>query len=52
MTDPPMTDADEPPICAICGRSLWSDGIPPARDGEVWICGDCDQARTFAALDL
>ena len=52
MTDPPMPDADEPPTCAICGRALWSDGLPPARDGDAWICGDCDQARNLAALDL
>ena len=45
MTDPSMPDADEPPTCAICGRALWSDGLPPARDGDAWICGDCDQAR-------
>ncbi|HUF06874.1 MAG TPA: hypothetical protein VMP86_05755 [Candidatus Binatia bacterium] len=37
--------------CAICGRALWSDGLAPARDGDAWICGDCDQARTFTALD-
>jgi hypothetical protein len=35
--------------CAICGRELWSDGLPPARDGDAWICGDCDQARNFEA---
>jgi hypothetical protein len=33
--------------CAICGRDLWSDGLAPARDGNAWICGDCDQARNF-----
>jgi hypothetical protein len=38
--------------CATCGRELWSDGLPPARDGKAWICGDCDQARNFDALDL
>lgn len=38
--------------CAICGRELWSDGLPPARDGDAWICGDCDAARNFAVLDL
>ena len=38
--------------CAICGRDLWSDGLPPARDGTAWICGDCDQARNVDALDL
>lgn len=37
--------------CAICGRQLWWDGLPPARDGDAWICGDCDQARNFLALD-
>jgi len=38
--------------CAICGRVLWSDGLPPAQDGGAWICGDCDQARNFETLDL
>ena len=47
-TDPEET-AD---VCATCGRELWSDGLPPARDGKAWICGDCDQARNFDALDL
>lgn len=47
-------DADElmPEACAICGRELWADGLAPARDGDAWICGDCDQARNFTALDL
>ena len=48
-------DSDEPDLvetCAICGRKLWSDGLPPAIDGGAWICGDCDQARNFEALDL
>ena len=43
-------ETDVPGQCAICGRELWSDGLPPARDGDAWICGDCDQARTFEAL--
>jgi len=51
-----MTLSDEllepPEVCAICGRELWSDGLPPAQDGTAWICGDCDQARNFEALDL
>ncbi len=38
--------------CAICGRELWSDGQPPALDGDAWSCGDCDAARNFTALDL
>lgn len=42
----------EPELCAICGRELWSDGLPPALDGDAWICGDCDAARNFLALDL
>jgi hypothetical protein len=44
----------EPPAetCAICRRELWSDGLAPALDGDAWICGDCDQARNFTALDL
>ena len=49
-TQPPEPDSDE--RCPICGRDLWSDGLPPARDGSAWICGDCDQARNFDALDL
>ncbi len=53
----PMTSSEdllEPPpaVCPICGRELWSDGLPPAQDGTAWICGDCDQARNFEALDL
>jgi hypothetical protein len=51
MTDDPPADAPEL-TCAICGRELWSDGLPPALDGDSWICGDCDQARNFEALDL
>jgi hypothetical protein len=51
MTDAPIPEADEPPTCAICGRSLWSDGLPPARDADAWICGDGDQARNLGALD-
>ena len=50
-----MTDTDRDDDierCAICGRELWSDGLPPARDGNAWICGDCDAARNFEALDL
>jgi hypothetical protein len=39
-------------LCAICGRVLGSDGLKPARDGDAWICGDCDQARNFETLDL
>ena len=37
--------------CAICHRVLWSDGLPPAQDGDAWICGDCDQARNLETLD-
>ncbi len=47
----PATDPDLREQCAICGRQLWSDGLPPAQDGTSWICGDCDQARNFEALD-
>lgn len=43
---------DAPDRCAICGRDLWSVALPPARDGDAWICGDCDAARNFEALDL
>ena len=52
MTDAPMPTDDESPTCAICGRELCSDGLAPAQDGDAWICGDCDQARNFEALDL
>lgn len=49
----PPADLPEPQeTCAICGRALWSDGLPPALDGDAWICGDCDAARNFDALDL
>lgn len=47
-SQPDLTDGQ---LCAICGRKLWSDGLPPAQDGKAWICGDCDQARTFESLD-
>ncbi len=46
------TEPDFVDTCAICGRELWSDGLAPAQDGSAWICGDCDQARNFGALDL
>ena len=46
------TEPDPGQNCAICGRPLWSDGLPPAIDADAWICGDCDQARNFEALDL
>jgi hypothetical protein len=58
MTSPPEHPqsgdlaTDAPETCPICGRELWSDGLPPALDGGAWICGDCDQARNFTALDL
>ena len=52
MTDPPPTAPEQlPETCAICGRVLGTDGLPPALDGDAWICGDCDAARTFLALD-
>jgi hypothetical protein len=47
-----LTGEAVPETCAICGRELWSDGLAPALDGDAWICGDCDQARNFTALDL
>jgi hypothetical protein len=54
MTDAPMPipAGDDVATCSICGRELWSDGLPPAQDGDAWICGDCDQARNFETLDL
>jgi hypothetical protein len=36
--------------CAACGRDLWAFG-PPAQDGDVWICADCDAARNLDVLD-
>lgn len=51
----PMKDEPDPQgeeRCAVCGRELWSDGLPPAQDGTAWICGDCDQARNYESLDL
>ena len=50
MTDTDPEEAAD--VCATCGRELWIDGLQPARDGNVWICGDCDQARNFDVLDL
>lgn len=38
--------------CAMCGQPLWTDPRPPDRDGDRWICGECDAARNFEALDL
>ncbi len=48
-TAPDIADATVQGMCVICGRDLWSDGLAPARDGDAWICGDCDQARNFQA---
>lgn len=50
MTVDDQPDPDD--ACPICGRNLWSDGLAPARDGNAWICGDCDAARNFDTLDL
>ena len=47
----PATEPDLREQCATCGRPLWSDGLPPAQDGSRWICGDCDQARNYEAID-
>ena len=53
-----MTDSagtDEPDLlnpCSMCGHPLWEAGTPPDRDGDAWICGECDAARNFEALDL
>jgi hypothetical protein len=52
MSEDPVTEAAPPEVCAICRRELWSDGLPPALDSDARICGDCDQARNFTALDL
>ena len=49
--DPDPAEPEPQERCAICGRALWADGLAPARDGDAWICGECDQARTFTALD-
>ena len=48
----PAAEPDLREACAICGRELWSDSLPPARDGNDWICGDCDQARNLESLGL
>lgn len=48
----PAAEPDLAETCAICGREPWSDALPPALDGTAWICGDCDAARNFRALDL
>jgi hypothetical protein len=47
----PATEPDLVEACAICGRELWSDRLPPAIDGNAWICGDCDATRKITALD-
>lgn len=52
MPDESVADSAPLEACAICGQELWSDGLPPAFDGNAWICGDCDQARNSTALDL
>ena len=52
MSEPPPPLPGDVESCAICGRELGSDGLAPALDGDVWICGDCDQARNFETLDL
>ena len=44
-------DTPDPITCAICGRELWTDGLAPVQDGDTWICGECDQARTFTVVD-
>jgi hypothetical protein len=36
--DEPATDPDLEPTCAVSGRVFLSDGLPPARDGNAWIC--------------
>ena len=43
----PATEPDLHRLCDSCGRELWTDGLPPARDGDAWICGDCDAARNL-----
>ena len=52
MSDLPTLLPEDVETCAICGRELGSNGLAPAPDGDAWICGDCDQARNFEALDL
>jgi hypothetical protein len=44
--EPPAGEFD---ICAACGRDLWAFG-QPARDGDAWICGDCDAARNLDVM--
>lgn len=52
---PPETEIDNEPepfgLCSGCGRDLWWAG-QPSMDGNAWICGECDAARSFDALDL
>ena len=48
----PASPDHDAPACSICRRELGSDGLPPSRDGDTWICGDCDEARSFGTLDL
>ena len=54
-SDAPEPAADDVPEpygpCSGCGRDLWWAG-PPSMDGNAWICGECDNARNFDALDL
>jgi hypothetical protein len=51
-TEPaPPVEPDPEDFCPICRRPLWSDRLAPVADGDAWICGDCDQARNFTALD-
>jgi hypothetical protein len=51
-----VAPADEQPEpygpCTGCGRDLWWTGEEPSMDGGGWICGECDAARGFDALDL
>lgn len=49
--EPPITEPDLSTHCASCGREFGWDGLPASRDGAQWICGTCDQARTFDALN-
>ena len=54
-SDAPEPAADDVPEpygpCSGCGRDLWWAG-PPSMDGNAYICGECDNARNFDALDL
>jgi hypothetical protein len=38
-------------VCASCGKDLWWRSLPPAMEGNVWVCGECDAAINFDSLE-